>query len=171
MVVVSSVIYRTRMRYSRSQNHIGSAPGIPPAVYSKEQNVGCVSSKSTPTVSCSRDKLNKLLVDSYGRHKELVEELKKTMLYREEAIQQMKVVADELDRKHRDANVAKLIGSGASVIGSIVGGVVLPITAGTSALATAVVVGGATAVVSGKAAFSATRKFWRASISPECKGH
>ena len=109
--------------------------------------MGCVSS-STPTVSCSRNKLNKLLVDSYGRHKELVEELKKTMLYREEAIQQMKVVADELDRKHRDANIAKLIGSGASVIGSIVSGVgffLSPITAGTSALATAVVVGGATA--------------------------
>ena len=118
--------------------------------------MGCVScrSKSHSTVSPSRDKLNNLMLVSYRRHGDLVEGLKEMMTYRAETIVQMRAVADELDRKHRDVNIAKLIASSASVVGGVVRGVgfvLSPVMPGTS-LATAAVVAGTAAIIGGKAA-------------------
>ena len=110
--------------------------------------------RKLPTrVSVSRKKLNKLLPESYATYTELVEEMEKMIEYRAETIERMNSVANELDRRHRDTNIAKLVGTSVGVLGTAgaaVGGVGLalaPFTAGLSA--TVAAVGGGISVAAG----------------------
>ena len=77
--------------------------------------------RSQPPVSVSRQKLGRILQESYIDYTELVAELEKWMEYRAETISAMNSVADELDRRHRDTNIAKIVGSGVGVLGTVAG--------------------------------------------------
>ena len=118
--------------------------------------MGCAQGKLSrpppaPPVSLSRQKLNRLLPRSYSSYTELVVEVKKLMRYRAETIQQLNWVADELDERHRDVNIAKLVGSGAGVIGAGIAGfgiVITPITLGAGAI---VAVAGGAVMTAGSA--------------------
>ena len=109
--------------------------------------------RSQPPVSVSRQKLGRILQESYIDYTELVAELEKWMEYRAETISAMNSVADKLDRKHRDTNIAKIVGSGVGVLGAaaagvgIVGLALIPFTAGISAA----VAGGVSAAMGGAA--------------------
>ena len=113
--------------------------------------MGCVNSTARRASAISRQKLNFLLPKCYNNYKELVNELEKMMQYREATIQQMNSVADKLDERHRDVNIAKLVGSSAGVVGAAITGfgiVLAPFTLGASA---AVAVAGGMALAAGTA--------------------
>ena len=112
--------------------------------------------RSQPPVSVSRQKLDRILPESYAKYTELVAELKKLMEYRAATTSAMKSVADELDRRHRDTNIAKIVGSSVGVLGTVAGAVggvglaLVPFTAGFSATV-ALFAGGVSAVAGGVA--------------------
>jgi hypothetical protein len=80
-----------------------------------------------------------------------VVELEKMMEYRAETIEHMNSVADELDKRHHDTNIAKTVGSGTAVGAAGVAAVsivLIPFTLGLSAVVAA---GAAVAAVAGTA--------------------
>ncbi|CAI7988696.1 hypothetical protein GBAR_LOCUS37 [Geodia barretti] len=99
---------------------------------------------SQPPISVSRQKLDGILPESYADYTKLVAEFEKLMEYRAETISAMNSVADELDRRHRDTNIAKIVGSSVGVLGAVAGAVggvglaLVPFTAGLSATVAAV---------------------------------
>ena len=107
--------------------------------------------RSQPPFSVSRQKLDGILPESYAKYTELVAELEKLMEYRAETTSAMNSVADELDRRHRDTNIAKIVGSSVGVLGAVAGAVggvglaLVPFTAGLSATVAAVA-GGISAI-------------------------
>ena len=111
---------------------------------------------SQPPISVSRQKLDGILPESYADYTKLVAEFEKLMEYRAETISAMNSVADELDRRHRDTNIAKIVGSSVGVLGAVAGAVggvglaLVPFTAGLSATVAAVA-GGVSAVAGGVA--------------------
>ena len=120
-------------------------------------SMGCVNSRhSQPSLSASRQKVNELLSSSYENYKELVVELEKMMEYRAETIEHMNSVADELDKRHCDTNIAKIVGSstaaGAAAVAAV-SIVLIPFTGGASA---AVAIGATVAASATMAAGTAT---------------
>ena len=107
--------------------------------------------KRESPVSSSRQRLNQLLPISYAKYEELVREWKKLMRYRARTLSLMYWVADELDEKHRDVNIAKLVGSSVGVLGAAITGfgvLLTPFTFGAGAVA---VVGGGSMIAAGTA--------------------
>lgn len=95
--------------------------------------------------SVSMERLEQILPAAYDNYQRLVPALEHMIHLRVETLSQLNGVADELDKRHRQGNIAKLVGSGVGVIGSATALAALamtPFTAGTSLL----IAGGAAGV-------------------------
>ena len=106
--------------------------------------------------TCKPLKLDQLLPQSYEKFTEVYDEMKKMMSYRTNTIELMNSVADKLDEKHKDVNIAKLVGSATGVVGAVVTGagiVLTPVTLGAGA---AVAVGGGAIMAAGTATAAGT---------------
>ena len=90
-----------------------------------------------------RKKLKKLLPAAYDKYTELVPALELMVQYRGETLAQMNQVADQLNARRHDVNIAKIVGSTAGVLGSAVGVLGIAITPFTFGFGAAVGVGGA----------------------------
>ena len=90
-----------------------------------------------------RRKLEKLLPAAYDNYTELVPAIELMVKYRKETVSQMHYVADQLDARRRDVNIAKIVGSSAGVLGSAVGALGLAITPFTFGIGALVGGGGA----------------------------
>ena len=126
--------------------------------------MGCVHRRVSPT----RQKLDQLL----PQFTEIYDEIKKMMSYRTKTIELMNSVADKLDEKHKDVNIAKLVGSATGVVGAVVTGagiVLTPVTLGAGAV---VAVGGGAIMAAGTAtaAHMWSRKLWRRTILTKFRG-
>lgn len=92
--------------------------------------------------SVSMARLEQVLPAAYDNYQLLVPAMELMLQYRIETVSQLNRIADELDKRHRQGNIAKIVGSSAAVIGSVtaLAGVALtPFAAGPGAL---LIVGG-----------------------------
>jgi hypothetical protein len=90
-----------------------------------------------------RRKLEKLLPAAYDNYTELVPAIELMVKYRKETVSQMNYVADQLNARRHDVNIAKIVGSSAGVLGSAVGALGLAITPFTFGIGALVGGGGA----------------------------
>ena len=104
--------------------------------------------------SISLERLEQILPAAYDNYQLLVPSLEQMLKYRIDTLLELNRVADELDRRHKKGNVAKVVSSGVGLAGSAAAaaGIALaPFTAGVSAGVTVAIigVGGATVAVLG----------------------
>jgi hypothetical protein len=90
-----------------------------------------------------RRKLEKLLPAAYDNYTELVPAIELMVKYRKETVSQMNYVADQLNARRHDVNIAKIVGSSAGVLGSAIGALGLAITPFTFGIGALVGGGGA----------------------------
>ncbi len=101
----------------------------------------------------STSRLETHLGKGYEHYCELQKELTELVRLRKITIEELSKIADSLDKHHKNANIAKLVGSGVGIAGgvvSVVGLALIPVTAGISVVVAGVgagvaALGGATA--------------------------
>ena len=92
-------------------------------------------------------RLEQILPAAYDSYQLLVPAMQLMLHHRVETLLQLNLIADELDKRHRQGNIAKLVGGGVGVIGSataLAGLALTPFTAGAGLL----LVAGGTATAS-----------------------
>ena len=82
-------------------------------------------------------RLSHLVRGSYDRYQELDTELKKLVECRKETIRVLNEIAEQLDKVHKDVNIAKMTGSTVGIVGgaiATVGAALIPFTVGVSTI-------------------------------------
>ena len=88
-------------------------------------------------MAVSAARLSHLVRGSYDCYQELHTELKKLVEYRKETIRVLNEIAEQLDKVHKDVNIAKMTGSTVGIVGgatAIVGAALIPVTMGVSTI-------------------------------------
>ncbi len=92
----------------------------------------------------STSRLETHLGKGYEHYCELQKEFTELVRLRKITIEELSKIADSLDKHHKNANIAKLVGSGVAIAGgvvSVVGLALIPVTAGISVVVAGVGVG------------------------------